>query len=187
MLTFTANMVNKVPQERDAPMSPDTPPNTPPKPAPYQPAADAAGFRALTTLLLLITGGLTLFFTVGHALAPGFIGAPTAGLYRITWLAAVGWFVFNAAWALINHLVAARTRGAFEGYTLIVAHVLTTLAAYAQAQANAMAAAQDQMVAENRAAQPAERPAPEGSVAYMSDFLKERLDALKNPKPSGDA
>ncbi|USN14905.1 hypothetical protein DOMOVOI_04340 [Brevundimonas phage vB_BpoS-Domovoi] len=168
-------------------MSSDTPLNKPVKPTPHQPAADAAGFRALTSLLLLVACGLTLFFTIGHALAPGLIGAPSAGLLRVTMLAAIGWFVFNAAWALINHAAAVRTRGMFEGYTLVAAHILTTMAAYAQAQANAACAAQDQIHAMVRATEASERPAPEGTVAYMTDFLKERLDALKNPTPSGDA
>ena len=162
-------------------MSSDTPPD---KTQNFKPAQNAAGFRALTTLLMFATAGLTVFFTVGHALAPSLVGAPSAGLLRVAFLACVGWFIFNAAWALINHLIATLVLGLIQGYALVVTHALTSLAAYAQAQANAQAAAQDQFVAEVNAAAP---PAPEGSVAYMTDFLKERLDALKNPNPSGDA
>lgn len=180
MLTFAANMVNKETQERDAPMSSDTTPDKPqPKAAPFPPARDAAGFRALLTLMLLAAATLTTGLWIGHAVAPAAIGAPPPGLLRLTFYAAVAWLAFNAAWALINHLISVAVHGLIHGYALVVTHMLTAAAAYAQAQAEAQAPSP----APNAPAP----TSPETTVTYMTDFLKERLEALKNQNPSGDA
>lgn len=141
----------------------------------YQGAVDAANFRRLITGLMLLFAGLAVLLTVGHALAPGLVGAAPAGLWRAASLFAAGWLIFNAAWALINHMTVSRVRASIEGVSFALVSAANALNAVPAPQAAQTKAAQ------TKAADPSEQ-----TVTYMTDFLKERLAGLK-PAPKADA
>lgn len=139
----------------------------------YQGAVDAANYRRRITRLMLLFIGLALLLTVGHALVPSLVGAAPAGLWRTASLFAVFWLVFNAAWALIDHMTVSRVRANIEGVSIALVSA-----------ANALNAASSPPTKVQTEA-PSDAPS-EQSVTYMTDFLKERLAGLK-PAPKADA
>lgn len=132
----------------------------------FQGAVEAAKFRRFVTGWMILFVGLTLAMVIGHALAPQYVGAVPPGLFQAAVLFSVFWLVFNALWALVNHLTTSLVRATLEGAAFTLAGAFKTLA---QAEAP-----------------PAAEPTARENVAYMTDFLKERLDAL-DPSKGRDA
>lgn len=144
-------------------MSPQTPDYS--KTLLFEAAVQAASFRRMVTMLMILFIALAVFMLVGHSVAPGYVGKAEPALLRAAGLFAGIWFVFNALWALINHLVSSLSRVAIESLAVAVSGYTRSMRAALEPETTQTAATPEEV-----------------NVAYMQDFLKDRLKPTTDEK-----